>query len=77
MDWRPLIILGAIVGFWLIVFFVAVFMTRNALRGVGELPVDDAAAHEAPSPNGHIPAANQAQKQTEVAASNNGSTKQQ
>jgi hypothetical protein len=73
MDWQPLIILGAIVGFWAIVFVVAVYMTRRSLAGVGELVVDDAVAHTPPSPNGHIPAANPSQ--AEVPASSNGSAK--
>jgi hypothetical protein len=73
MDWTSLIYLAAIVCFWAIVFVVALIMTRRALSGVGELTVDDTAAHTAPSPNGHIPAANQAQ--TQVTASNNGSQK--
>jgi hypothetical protein len=75
MDWSSLIYLAAIVIFWAIVFFVALFMTRRALHGVGELPVDDAVAHTPVSANGHIPAADQASTQKPVAASNNGSEK--
>lgn len=74
MEWISLVYLAVIVGFWLIVFFVALFLTRRALRGVGELTVDDTAAHTPPSANGHIPNAGQSQTKP-VAASNNGSQK--
>jgi hypothetical protein len=74
MEWISLAYLAAIVTFWAIVFVVALVMTRRALSGVGELTVDDAAAHTAPGANGHIPNASQPQVK-QVAASNNGSQK--
>jgi hypothetical protein len=71
MDWTSLLFLAAIVAFWAVVFFSVLYMTRRSLRGVGELPIDDAVVHAAPGVNGHIPAATQAQ--TQVTASGNGS----
>jgi hypothetical protein len=49
----PLLILFFIVAFWAIVFFVALFMTRRSLRGVGELPAEETSGQEQLSVEGH------------------------
>jgi hypothetical protein len=41
-DWLSLLPLAAIVTFWAIMFFVALTLTRRALRGVGELASEQA-----------------------------------
>jgi hypothetical protein len=45
---------GSIVIFWAIVFFVAVFLTRRSLRGVGELSAEETGGHADVSANGHV-----------------------
>jgi hypothetical protein len=50
----PLLFLAAIVGFWALVFFVALFLTRRSLRGVGErLPEETNDSSAAATNGGH------------------------
>jgi hypothetical protein len=48
----PLVFLAAIVGFWALVFFVALFLTRRSLRGVGERLPEENGDAAAPAANG-------------------------
>jgi hypothetical protein len=48
----PLLFLAAIVGFWALVFFVALFLTRRSLRGVGERLPEETGDSAAPAANG-------------------------
>ncbi len=48
----PLLFLAAIVGFWMLVFFVALFLTRRSLRGVGERLPEETSNATAPATNG-------------------------
>jgi hypothetical protein len=50
----PLLFLAAIVGFWALVFFVALFLTRRSLRGVGERLPEESGDTSSPATNsGH------------------------
>lgn len=50
----PLLFLAAIVGFWALVFFVALFLTRWSLHGVGErLPEERGDAATPATNSGH------------------------
>ncbi len=51
-EWMSLVILGGIVGFWALVFFTAVFLTRRSLRGVGELSAEETGGRGETSLNG-------------------------
>ena len=48
------IVYGAVVVFWMIIFFIAVAMTRRALHGVGEPLAAEQDDIQAGSANGHI-----------------------
>ena len=43
----PLVYLAFVIGFWVILFFVAIFLTRRALHGVGE-PLPEEAGNASP-----------------------------
>lgn len=54
-DLMPLYILGGIVLFWVIMFFVALYMSRGALQGVGEPLAEERAPVDLASANGNSP----------------------
>ncbi|HEY7782856.1 MAG TPA: hypothetical protein VIC85_21865 [Ktedonobacterales bacterium] len=53
MEWGSLVPLVLVVIFWMIIFVIAVSLTRRFLHGVGEPVADD---EEGPLPNGAGPA---------------------
>ncbi|HEY7983650.1 MAG TPA: hypothetical protein VID73_05745 [Ktedonobacterales bacterium] len=48
----PLLFLAGIVGFWTIVFFMALILTRRFLRGVGERLPEESGDSVTPAGNG-------------------------
>ncbi|HEV2235462.1 MAG TPA: hypothetical protein VGR57_02265 [Ktedonobacterales bacterium] len=48
----PLLFLGGIVGFWIIVFLTALILTRRFLRGVGERLPEESGDSATPAGNG-------------------------
>jgi hypothetical protein len=56
-DLTPLYFLGGIVAFWVITFFVALSMSRGAMRGVGEPVAEELAGVDLASANGNAPTA--------------------
>jgi hypothetical protein len=54
MDWQLLLSLGGVIVFWFIMFLLAIFMTRRALRGVGDPVPEDSGSYDLASANGNI-----------------------